>query len=437
MVSWVIGLLRERRSPDVPPALTLGIAFLIAMMWIGIGNASALFDVAAGHLIAHRSLRFLPSNVDARNALPSAVCLSAILLALAVTADLGMSITWRQRFLAALGWTGCSVIVGGLLLRAGAFPTIEHFLSARPWSQGDAFGPIDYHGNVATLINLSIPAAAWEAARARSMPKSALATAALGILLVAAAVNSSRAGLIFAFVSAVILAWLVGRKWLSGHGIAGTPRLRRWMMPGLALGCVVAIGTLTFSGAAQSVSRLRTLRAEVMSPWNARYLQDHVAWQMAQDRPWFGGGVGSYKLLVQQSPLAGRYLAGRFHPGDPFTVLNHHVQNDYLQTLVEWGWVGLAGWGIVVGGSVQRLWKIVQSNSRQSFEPLVVAAALGVVYLHAMIDCPLEIAALQLYTAVYLGLAYSIHGRGSLGESAHAAETGGTRAVLSAGAIIS
>ncbi|MEZ0255099.1 MAG: hypothetical protein ACAI37_07465, partial [Chthoniobacter sp.] len=87
-IAWIIGLVYEHRWPKVPVSTILGIGFLVGMMWLGLWNAASEFDPATERFIPTSSLNSLPSNVDARNGLSSAVCLSSILLTIAVATDL-------------------------------------------------------------------------------------------------------------------------------------------------------------------------------------------------------------------------------------------------------------------------------------------------------------------------------------------------------------
>ncbi len=310
VVAWTVGLTRERRWPHVPVSVVLCTGSLIAIMWLGLWNAASTFDPAADRFIPRTSLAAVPANVDARNGFPSAICLSSILLAMVVTADLAVHETWRRRLLRTMGWTVLSVILAGLILKTGAFPALERSLAQRPWSRGDVFGPLDYHGNVATLINLSLPALALQAALARTILVRALMLAALSLLIFAVCLNMSRTGLGITLVSAGVLSSLIAREWRRHVVDLATAKRHGFFLAAIGLATITALSMLAATGRAQSVARLKTLWSEVSNPWNARYLQDQAAWQMVGLRPYFGGGVGSYKLLVQQSSLQGQYLAG-------------------------------------------------------------------------------------------------------------------------------
>jgi O-antigen ligase len=88
------------------------------------------------------------------------------------------------------------------------------------------------------------------------------------------------------------------------------------------------------------------------------------------------------------------------------------LHQDYLQTVLEWGWLGsglwavLLFWGIAIGirgpkESAAQGW----APRRRLLQPFVVAALIGVA-LHGLVDFPFQIASIQLYVATYLGLCW-------------------------------
>jgi hypothetical protein len=87
------------------------------------------------------------------------------------------------------------------------------------------------------------------------------------------------------------------------------------------------------------------------------------------------------------------------------------LHEDYLQTALEWGWLGSALWallffgGIVVGIRSYKQYAPDWAPRRRLLQPLVIIALIGVA-LHAIIDFPLQIASIQLYVTTYLGLCW-------------------------------
>ena len=229
---------------------------------------------------------------------------------------------------------------------------------------------------------------------------------ALGLVYVALVVNGSRAALVIGLFLSPLCLWIA-----RGDGSAAsrqevfTRRNFRKLVPGAVAMVAVAGGLLFAASDSAPVRRLRHLSVELRAPDYPRYLQSRAAWELARERPWFGAGVGSYKVLVQTSSIRGYFFAPYFRPGDPFTVLGH-THEDYLQTLVEWGWIGFAGWAVLVSGAFMTLWSMLRWSQFGSQTALALGVAMLGVYLHALGDCPLQIPAIQFYVALCLGMAW-------------------------------
>jgi O-antigen ligase len=88
------------------------------------------------------------------------------------------------------------------------------------------------------------------------------------------------------------------------------------------------------------------------------------------------------------------------------------LHQDYLQTILEWGWLGSSLWallffgGLVVGirgykRHATRNWM----PRRRVMQPLAIVALAGVA-MHALVDFPFQIESIQLYVATYLGVCW-------------------------------
>ncbi len=404
VVCW-LGWFQAKRLPVVPPACWGAVIFLAAFAVLSILNPQSTFDVALGSFLPNPSfVPCLPATVDTATGWSFTVEILAYLFVIPVVADLSRLAHWRQRLLSAIALAGLLVGIAGLSLKFGLWPQVHNALQRRVWSQGETFGPFDYHGNAGAFLNLVLPAAAWKAATSCRPTTRVFWRGTVGVLYAALFANSSRAALVIAVFLSPLCFWIV----LGGgvvHPIA-SPTRRRWQLGiGLLTAALVTVSILIVNRDSKPVLRLRHLPMELRQPEYPRYLQSRAAWQMTRERPLFGAGVGSYKVLVQTSSIRGYFFAPFFHPGDPFTVLGE-THEDYLQTLVEWGWIGFGGWAVLVAGAFMSLWRFLRRTHWQTRTGLAGMVALLSVYLHAVGDCPLQIPALQYYTALYLGLAW-------------------------------
>ena len=88
------------------------------------------------------------------------------------------------------------------------------------------------------------------------------------------------------------------------------------------------------------------------------------------------------------------------------------LHQDYLQTLLEWGWIGGILWALLFFGGITVGIRSYKEHARREWtprrrvlQPLVIIALMGVA-LHALVDFPVQIESIQLYVATYLGLCW-------------------------------
>ncbi len=118
------------------------------------------------------------------------------------------------------------------------------------------------------------------------------------------------------------------------------------------------------------------------------------------ERPWFGWGPGGWTA------------AAAAHSQDPFIrtfyLLVQFTHQDSLQTVVEWGLVGAAGWALLVPGAL--LHGVARLGPRPSHDFVGAGAvvALGSVLAQSLIDFPLQIPAVQLNAVGLAALAWSV-----------------------------
>jgi len=138
-------------------------------------------------------------------------------------------------------------------------------------------------------------------------------------------------------------------------------------------------------------------------PNDARWLASRVAMRALPESGFFGSGPGTFRAIFPA------YNAGS---ANPVPGIWRFLHEDYLQTLMEWGWLGSALWGLLFFGGIivairsyQRYARTEWTPRRRVLQPLVIIALIGVA-LHAVVDFPLQIESIQLYAATYLGLCW-------------------------------
>jgi O-antigen ligase len=137
---------------------------------------------------------------------------------------------------------------------------------------------------------------------------------------------------------------------------------------------------------------------------------------MARTAGAFGHGPGSFKMLLPASPLLSNALLSRWVlqpriiPGFQISMWSM-AHNDYLQTWVEFGWLGLIlSSAILFGGVASAITrirgKLNDLRRPDGFILLGVSAALLGVMVHALFDFPLQIASIQVTMIVLLGICW-------------------------------
>jgi len=138
-------------------------------------------------------------------------------------------------------------------------------------------------------------------------------------------------------------------------------------------------------------------------PGDARWQASRVAIGALPDAGLFGFGPGTFRVVFPA------YNVGSANPAPGSWRFLHE---DYLQTLLEWGWLGSSLWALLFFGAITVGIRSCMKYARRDWtprrlvlQPLVIIALLGVA-LHALVDFPFQIESIQLYVATYLGLCW-------------------------------
>ena len=242
--------------------------------------------------------------------------------------------------------------------------------SIPPLRPGDVGLTVGTVNAVALYLELLVPIAVWLSwARWRSTAFSA-GLGALGAF--ALLVTGSRGAWLGAAAGAVILAALVWRT--SGLSLArlGTPRTRRILAAGLAIGAVLLVPTF--------VTRMLSGDAGRVELWTA-------AWSMFTSSPIVGVGPGAWPSLRAFTPISDDNLA---------VLATSH--NSILQVLAESGVIGLlaAAWIVVTVARVG--WRAVIGGRDADDRVLaaVALASLAAALVHSVVDTQFHLPAIVL-----------------------------------------
>jgi hypothetical protein len=400
-ILWIVELLVRWRRPRFPRLLLFLTCALITIGgWMAL-NAISIYDSDFYVFVPLRNFAsHLTGSVD--YAISAAWMLRGALLLCAIlfVVDVSQSSRWLLRLWYTIGLAGGTIAFVGLLQKATGAQMI-FWQTAPVWGAKTFFATYYYHGNAGAYLNLVWPLTAGLAVRAFTKPSHpgmrALWVSVLILTLAAVLANTSRMAQLIALLLLIALCVQLG------------PALLRKVSHGeknIALAGVIAILLTLFAlGQAthleQPLNRWQSVTKRISS--DARWQASRVAIGALRDVGFFGFGPGTFRVVfpsynnVANKPAPGTW---RF------------LHEDYLQTVLEWGWVGSSVWALLFVGGIAigiRSYKKSAAQGwaprRRLLQPFVIAALIGVA-LHGLVDFPFQIASIQLYVATYLGLCW-------------------------------
>ena len=399
-ILWIVELLISRRWPRFPRLLLFLTCALIGIGgWMAL-NAKSIYDSDFDVFIPLWNFApHLAGSVD--YAISSAWILRGALLLLVIlfVADLSQSNRWLLRLWYTIGLVAGSIAFLGLLQKATGAHMI-FWQTAPPWGAKTFFATYYYHGNAGAFLNLVWPLTAGLAIRAftaRRHPATRAMWLSVFVLTIAGVLaNTSRMAQLIALLLLIAICLRFGpallrKVWRTEKGIA---------LAGTIAILLALIALAQATHLEQPLSRWQLLSERI--PNDARWQASRIAVGALSDVGLFGFGPATFRVVFP------------FYNG----VGVQRVQNiwrflheDYLQTALEWGWLGSTLWallffgGIAVGIRSYKQYAPDWTPRRRLLQPLVIIALIGVA-LHAIIDFPLQIASIQLYVATYLGLCW-------------------------------
>ena len=394
------------------------IALLLLLGWYMALNARTIYD--SEHYLFSAIDPLLPAlsgSVDRTLTSAAMVRVTVLLGVIALVADLSRSSRWLLRLWWTVGLAGGSIALLGLIQKASGARMIF-------WGNPDE-GPLTffatyyYHANAGAFLNVTLSLTIGLAARAfhrRGQPLLRALWVSLALIsVVAAFANTSRMSHIVAAVIGLVLAaaFVPAVRRRIRHVELGTA------VAGLLAAAIALYVVVQSSRVDRAVSRWQAISEAV--PRDARWAAAQAALRAAPDAGWLGFGPGTFHVVFP-------YYTGTLEQrlGGVWIYLHQ----DYLQTVLEWGWLGSALWGaLFFGGMFVAMRSLLRqrarvprevagddeeraSELRAHWEPRrrlllpLVLLGLASVALHAAVDFPLQIASIQLYAATYLGICW-------------------------------
>ncbi len=403
LVLWAAELLTCRRRPEFPPLLLLLAGTLMFVGGWMVLNAKFVYDTEFSFFVPLRSfMPPLPGSVDYAISGAWIVRGGLLLATMLFVADLSQSSRWLLRLWYVIGLIGGSIAFLGLLQKATGAQMIFWQPPPPPeFGVTTFFATYFYHGNAGAFLNLVWPLSAGLVIRAfmsRSQPALRALWVIVFILTIAAVLaNTSRMAQLVAVLLLIVICLHFGpallRKFSGAQknvAIAG------------AFAIVLALIALAqATHLEQPLNRWQSVGQRI--PTDARWQASGVALGALPSAGFFGSGPGTFRVVFPG------YNIGSSHPV-PGTW--RFLHQDYLQTVLEWGWLGSILWALIFFGGIAigiRSYKRYAARDwlprRRVMQPLAIMALAGVA-LHAVVDFPFQIESIQLYIATYLGLCW-------------------------------
>ena len=386
----------------VPVVLAIASFTLVAFGWWMVLNAKSIYDSDFAIFVRLQNLAaVLPGSVDQAVSAASMWRATVLLGTTCIVADACRDRVWLMRVCTTVAATGGSIALLGLVQKASRAPMIFWREVEQPVTT--FFATFYYHGNAGAFLSMTLPLTIGMVLRAfsgRGGPFARALWSALAVIsIVAAFANTSRMGHAVALgILLVIAAVLL----LRTRRAAGRINWASALAAGLAL-LLAGYAVTQTAGIERSLGRWE--HAGEIIPSDARWVAAQTAIRAIPEAGWFGFGPGSFHVVFP-------YFTGGVADGR-LGGFWRHLHQDYIQMVLEWGWVGTLLWGFVfVGGIVVAVRSQMSSRAatwrpRQRILLPLVVLGLVAVALHAAVDFPLQIASIQLYAAVYLGVCWS------------------------------
>ncbi|MEA3212777.1 MAG: hypothetical protein QOE70_5834 [Chthoniobacter sp.] len=387
---WIVDYAVRRARPRVQPVCAGCVVLLALQGWWMCGNAHWLYDPEYFRIVPVEAWwKAGPGAIDQAVSFSMMVRVSALLGVICLVNDLSRHAQWRRRLWWTITGAGTSVVLFGLVQRGVGAPLVP-FEVVRAGHL--YFATYFYHGNAGAFINLVLPLVVGLAAVvSRKDGRVHIVLVPCAVICAAGAfTNASRAAALVTLLLLAALAVWQCRVWR--RELRAMPRKAAAIYLALAL---VVLPVLL--AAVLPVARWARLPGQ-MNAENPRWISTQVLLRMLPDAGAWGLGPGTFAVAF---PSYTKEL------GTSIRGIWRFAHEDYLQTLIEWGWAGAGIWAVLFFGGLMRCFYFCR-RMRSGGRALLFASGLSLVgvALHALVDFPLQIASLQLYTAVYLGLGW-------------------------------
>lgn len=373
LLLWVASRLVKGAPPVVLPS-----CFAPALLFAGL---------IAVQIFAHTAYQWATLNAAADYV--------AYGIVLFLTAQIAAQRRLRHQFLVLVIWFGVLLAFFAIVQRFTSDSRIYWYL--KPSSErAFPFGPYVNHNHYAGVMEMLAPfALVFSMSRKFRGSVRALIAFSAALMEVSVFLSESRGGMVAITAEILLLGILV---FLHGSG------LRKLLYMLVVVACV---GLMVWLAGNRVADRFATV------PYSTRLALARDSWHMAREHPLLGFGLGTFASVYPK------------YATFPTNLYFDHVHNDYLELLVETGWLGIAcmvAFLVMVYRSAlrrRRSWTMSEGAA------ISIAAAIGIsgILVHSVSDFNLHIPANAALFFALAGIARSLRSeRGAGREERIAAE---------------
>jgi hypothetical protein len=399
LVFWVASLVVDRRWPVLPRGLAVIAVVVLLFGWWMVVNAHAIYDSRFRVFVAVNALvPQLPGAADYALSVAMMVRMTLLIGAIMLVSEMVQRPRWLLRLWSALAISGGAIALLGLVQKATGAPMI-FWAHAEPWEPKTFFATYYYHANAGAFLNLVLPAVmgltCWMMARqGRPVARGLLAGTAI-IVVLAIFSNTSRMAQLVGGLSILALLATVIRPLIATSMQAE----KKTLVVGALIVAVVLVAVAQATHLDQPLLRWQQFRKQL--PVDERWTANRAAFGALNDVGALGFGPGVFRTIFPHyQRVAVRPPSGTWR----------FLHDDYLQTLLEWGWIGALALGALFFGGIavgaRNYFRAAEWSNRQRTLLLCSLLALIDVAIHAAVDFPLQIFSIQLIVATYLGICW-------------------------------
>lgn len=407
LVFWIASFLLDRRWPSVPRSLAIIIVIILLQGWWMVANAHAIYDTTF-RLFApvHSIWSNGAGSVDYVLSFAWMWRATALLGVVCLVAEMAQRPIWLLRVWLTVALAGGSIALLGLLQKGTAAEMI-FWRPAYPSFHftGTFFASFYYHANAGAFLNLMLPIAAglvlWTLPqRGRPFARPVWITTLL-IVVVAVVSNTSRMAQAIGLLLVMVVVGGIMKP--AARLVARTDKRSLLIGSFIVIVAILAIGQAARLD--KPLARWQDLKKQL--PIDERWAADRAAFSALGEAGLFGFGPGTFRAIFPHYQTA-----SPSHPRGTWRFLH----DDYLQTILEWGWIGSVLIAALffggIGIAIYNYFRAEDWSTRQRILLPCVVLALAGVALHAFVDFPLQILSIQLLVAIYLGICWGSIGWG-------------------------